>query len=448
MHQANIEGYTKAVDIWSVGILAAHLLSGDEPPGDEPSIQDYYLKIPQNPCWAKVTKTAKNFAFRLLIKDDTKRPSAKEALEHHWFAKPSHHGWLQGSWNTALNAWQPRPKDQFDVVERLLDSVRVKSPSTATSHSSLRQAAVQGRVDVENFPESTDTESTDASEQEEADVIVIDESEEDSGEESELGGKVDNDRHLRAIAQSKTTLPSNNNVSRSSNHITKSAALRQSCAANVYDIAQSRKSPADNDPFGPDQEIMFKDDQVYQDNDYSDLEVSRLEEEQPQKRVAPEVSAFLVDEIRKQVPKKSKPTTDIYAPPTSSCSESILDSPPRPSPSICFNPNQVGLKEYRRDMKQKGGITKTRTPKSTGVYEFEVFRTIERSEVIKNRNAPFYGDGFDNYAVQRSVKRKPLKTVAAAKTNVQVGKQLGAITPQSKYGAYDEEHDSIDVMDE
>ena len=87
--------YSKAVDLWSIGIMTYLMLSGKLPFNgldenevakavafDEP---DYK----RNDCWKNISKEAVDFVKKLLEKDPTKRMNIKQALEHEWIKKYS-----------------------------------------------------------------------------------------------------------------------------------------------------------------------------------------------------------------------------------------------------------------------------------------------------------------------------------------------------------------------
>uniref|UniRef100_A0A7S2FE61 non-specific serine/threonine protein kinase n=1 Tax=Octactis speculum TaxID=3111310 RepID=A0A7S2FE61_9STRA len=84
--------YTKACDIWSIGVIAYILLCGYPPfYGDTDS--DIFTKIMS--CdfnfpayeWNHVSAEAKDFIVMMLNIDYKRRPTATEALQHRWFNK-------------------------------------------------------------------------------------------------------------------------------------------------------------------------------------------------------------------------------------------------------------------------------------------------------------------------------------------------------------------------
>ena len=85
--------YDFLIDEWSIGIVTHLLLCGKLPFSDEYSEREIArqtihekLKFEQ-PKWEKISKEAKDFVIKLLIKDPKKRMKAKNALVHPWIKK-------------------------------------------------------------------------------------------------------------------------------------------------------------------------------------------------------------------------------------------------------------------------------------------------------------------------------------------------------------------------
>lgn len=86
------KNYGSKCDIWSCGVIAYIVLSGI-PPFNGASDQEIMKKVKlgkfsfQDAVWGNVSDDAKDFITQLLTKDQDKRPSAEQALQHPWIIK-------------------------------------------------------------------------------------------------------------------------------------------------------------------------------------------------------------------------------------------------------------------------------------------------------------------------------------------------------------------------
>lgn len=114
MHKSK-QGYTKAVDLWSLGCVAAVLLTGDIPfknsltahPTDLSRERDLE-KLEADMDWNRIGQRARDFVRKLLVFDETKRIDVKQALNHNWFTNPAHRVEFEALYRRAIRGWQPR----------------------------------------------------------------------------------------------------------------------------------------------------------------------------------------------------------------------------------------------------------------------------------------------------------------------------------------------------
>lgn len=82
--------YSKAVDMWSVGVITYILLCGFEPFYDDRGDTAIYKKILRadyafiSPWWDDISLSAQDFISKLLVTDPNKRLSANQAMSHPW----------------------------------------------------------------------------------------------------------------------------------------------------------------------------------------------------------------------------------------------------------------------------------------------------------------------------------------------------------------------------
>lgn len=119
----NREGYTKAADLWSLGCLAAVLLTG-EPVFDNmrnghdencrlKAIEELKVKMYR----LNVGERAQDFVFRLLQQDVRKRMDVKQTLQHMWFTNPSHKADFEALYKRCIRDWKPRTADKPLIVK-------------------------------------------------------------------------------------------------------------------------------------------------------------------------------------------------------------------------------------------------------------------------------------------------------------------------------------------
>jgi hypothetical protein len=128
------KGYTKAIDMWSIGIIATMLFTGEiifhtdhlpMPSQEQKKMLAELsnacdLRVMDNPWgpWREVGKRPKDFVRHLLVVDEGKRYTAKQALAHPWFTNSWCREQFEELYQKAIASWQPRRK-AFRVIEKL-----------------------------------------------------------------------------------------------------------------------------------------------------------------------------------------------------------------------------------------------------------------------------------------------------------------------------------------
>lgn len=124
---ANNGGYTKAVDLWSLGCVTVVLLTGGYP-FFEPGSSEYSGRLAStcnlealemSQAWRDVGSRPKAFVRRLLILDERQRMTAKESLTHEWFTNDVHKTDFEELYGRAIKHWRPRmPKEPvIELIE-------------------------------------------------------------------------------------------------------------------------------------------------------------------------------------------------------------------------------------------------------------------------------------------------------------------------------------------
>lgn len=129
--------------MWSLGGVTATLLSGTslfvDPKDDnfETNPDKVIAKLAaecnlapldQSKDWEHVGERAKDFVRKLLIVDEMKRMTVKEALSHPWFTNKYHRNEFVAVYLRAIRHWKPRPK-KADIIEILDVDTAKESPS-------------------------------------------------------------------------------------------------------------------------------------------------------------------------------------------------------------------------------------------------------------------------------------------------------------------------------
>jgi len=81
------KGYSKEVDLWSIGVIIYTLIIG-KPPFETSDVKTTYKRIRMNaynfPDTGTISDSARDLITKILNNDPTKRPTVDEILQHEW----------------------------------------------------------------------------------------------------------------------------------------------------------------------------------------------------------------------------------------------------------------------------------------------------------------------------------------------------------------------------
>lgn len=127
-------GYTKSVDMWSLGCLTTALLingysvfvntqDSDFRHDSAAAITEAAAKcdlslLDHSPAWKDVQLQAKEFVKGLLQLNEKARMNAEQALKHAWFTEGSRKALFEGKYSQAIRGWK-RTMSSADFIEDL-----------------------------------------------------------------------------------------------------------------------------------------------------------------------------------------------------------------------------------------------------------------------------------------------------------------------------------------
>ena len=127
-------GYTKSVDMWSLGCLTTALLKNgysvfvntqdssyrhDSRAAITKAAAECDLSLlDHSPAWKDVQPQAKDFVKGLLQLNEDARMSAEQALKHPWFTEGPRKALFEGKYLQAIKGWK-RTLSSADFIENL-----------------------------------------------------------------------------------------------------------------------------------------------------------------------------------------------------------------------------------------------------------------------------------------------------------------------------------------
>ncbi|KAI9784941.1 MAG: hypothetical protein M1839_001136 [Geoglossum umbratile] len=138
-------GYTESIDMHSLGVMTAVLLTGVSywPEWDSPdeskaasSCECILRRLESNEEeWRDVGPRAKDFVGKLIVVDAGKRMTARQALQHHWFTNEAHRGSYQRLYERAVKNWEPRTR-----CANIIEDISLPIPNLGAVASSTKGA--------------------------------------------------------------------------------------------------------------------------------------------------------------------------------------------------------------------------------------------------------------------------------------------------------------------
>ncbi|KAK5119949.1 hypothetical protein LTR85_007025 [Meristemomyces frigidus] len=116
------KGYSKAIDIWSIGCITTTLMTSDlifsEDDHESADADEHDAQSPQKrwdlsvldtgTAWQGISRKAKSFVRGCLHVDETARLTAKQALLHEWFTNKHYAAEIEAAYQRAIHDWKPR----------------------------------------------------------------------------------------------------------------------------------------------------------------------------------------------------------------------------------------------------------------------------------------------------------------------------------------------------
>jgi serine/threonine protein kinase len=130
--------YGKAVDLWSIGILAFAMLTGQTDFEDYTLTYIPYQKVEKDLECLEVGKRPKDFIAHLLVVDESKRLTVGQALAHCWFTNKFWKSPMERQYREAIKDWDPPLRRSFNI-EYISASIVTKLPPAIELSSNIDQ---------------------------------------------------------------------------------------------------------------------------------------------------------------------------------------------------------------------------------------------------------------------------------------------------------------------
>ncbi|KAE8148593.1 kinase-like domain-containing protein [Aspergillus avenaceus] len=160
---AHKQGYTKAVDLWSLGSVTTVLLTGNVP--FQGSRTKGFTELAQiadeERLEADMTRNqtgprARDFVRKLLVRNEADRMDVKQALAHEWFTNPSHRDEFEALYGRTIADWTP-PIHEQPLIIHLADLKPSEGVEESTESDEFSAFDSGGLVDIGGLPSSLST---------------------------------------------------------------------------------------------------------------------------------------------------------------------------------------------------------------------------------------------------------------------------------------------------
>ncbi|KAF1957522.1 Pkinase-domain-containing protein [Byssothecium circinans] len=185
------QGYSKAVDMWSIGAITTALLSGDVLFTDR-AASEYHtnprkvimglaskcdisvIDDAENHIWREVGAKAKDFIKNLLVLNENERMTVMEALDHIWFTNENHTAEFEALYERTTKHWAAPRRKSSKLVEAIPTLPTITEAGQTLSHhfappSRKRSASRRHKLFADSQHQTQNSLSSVAEEYEEAD---------------------------------------------------------------------------------------------------------------------------------------------------------------------------------------------------------------------------------------------------------------------------------------
>lgn len=148
LQPSNERRHTKAVDIWSLGVVLYICLCGFPPFSDELTTEDLPYTLPQqikmgqfdypDPYWTSVDDLALDLIDKMLPVDHEKRVTANECLEHPWILERYDGGCIGAAGSPKLLKRGVECKRTIDVLRDDLNKPAEERCSRFKTHNKTK----------------------------------------------------------------------------------------------------------------------------------------------------------------------------------------------------------------------------------------------------------------------------------------------------------------------